>query len=452
MGDMWEVSSLPGVGRVLVASRDILPWEKVVCDTALVLAPTKHPVCLGCLGPLGPTSIPCSQCSWPVCRQECAVAVNHRAEFGVLTAARVRPEEGGDSAWFYFPVLAVLRLVLLKQEDPDRWRQVEGLMDHWDQHCGQDNVREGIHNITVFIQDRLGLVWVQEQDIQHCYGVLKTNSIAVKAGGQAVFPVASLLSHSCVSNLEPLGDTGDRIVFRAKRRIQRGEELSIRYITFLQCKEDIQERLGKEWMFACSCHRCQDPTEMKTYYSSLQCQCGGFYTQIQNSQESKEETKSRLHKCSDCGNLTDLSSTLDQVSSLSSQLDTNGWSEGVETAVQNLSGCHPSFHLSIQLHIKYLDTFQDDPNTVTALALVERAGYVLDILSALDNGCTKLSGHYLMVLLTARLRLIMMKKEELEKCDLMAVLKDIARNKLKAAKRLSDFCIEDTGISAGTTA
>ena len=45
----WRVESLPDCGRVLTATRDIAPFELVISDTALVLAPNDQPVCLGCL-------------------------------------------------------------------------------------------------------------------------------------------------------------------------------------------------------------------------------------------------------------------------------------------------------------------------------------------------------------------------------------------------------------------
>ena len=47
---MYNIETVEGMGRVLVAARDILPWELVIDDTCLVLAPNNYPVCLGCLG------------------------------------------------------------------------------------------------------------------------------------------------------------------------------------------------------------------------------------------------------------------------------------------------------------------------------------------------------------------------------------------------------------------
>ena len=47
---IFTVDTLPGVGRVLTAARDIAAWELVLEDTCLVIAPNDFPVCLGCLG------------------------------------------------------------------------------------------------------------------------------------------------------------------------------------------------------------------------------------------------------------------------------------------------------------------------------------------------------------------------------------------------------------------
>ena len=39
-GGIWEFTRLPIVGSVLVAGREIQPWERLLTDTALVTAPT----------------------------------------------------------------------------------------------------------------------------------------------------------------------------------------------------------------------------------------------------------------------------------------------------------------------------------------------------------------------------------------------------------------------------
>ena len=73
------------------------------------------------------------------------------------------------------------------------------------------------------------------EHVQHCYGVLRTNSVDIVHGnGQALFPVVCIMSHSCSANLEPVSDPSTRVSFRAKRKIRRGEELTILYTDFLE--------------------------------------------------------------------------------------------------------------------------------------------------------------------------------------------------------------------------
>ena len=74
---------------------------------------------------------------------------------------------------------------------------------HWEVFSKDEVLVEGTAKMTDFMQKHLGLSWVSVEDVQHCFGVLKTNSMKIKEGrGQVIFPIASLLSHSCSPNLE----------------------------------------------------------------------------------------------------------------------------------------------------------------------------------------------------------------------------------------------------------
>merc|ERR1711972_82611 len=119
------------LGRILVASRVILPWEQVVKDEAIVLAPTDRVVCLGCLQPLPDQPLPCPGCTWPLCSSTCTsstCASHHKAECKVLREAGLRPV---DSPHLYF-VLSVMRGLLIKQENSSAWAKVEKMMDNWE--------------------------------------------------------------------------------------------------------------------------------------------------------------------------------------------------------------------------------------------------------------------------------------------------------------------------------
>ena len=61
------------------------------------------------------------------------------------------------------------------------------------------------------------------------HGALQTNAVSlVSAAGRGCYATVSLLSHSCVPNLEPAADPGRVMRLRAKRRISCGEQLTMR--------------------------------------------------------------------------------------------------------------------------------------------------------------------------------------------------------------------------------
>ena len=130
-------------------------------------------------------------------------------------------------------------------------------MDHAEDLELEPGRAEATTRLTRLLHDQFGLNWVTRADVRHCFGVLKTNAIRLGDEGeaQAVYPNVCLMSHSCVSNLELLGDPGETVAFRAKRRIGKGEELTIRYLPFLQSRESIQAKLKKDWHFTCTCPR-----------------------------------------------------------------------------------------------------------------------------------------------------------------------------------------------------
>jgi len=452
---IWEVSRVPGVGRVLVAARDILPMEKVLEDMPIVLAPAANGVCLGCMGDLDDSMVLCGQCKWPMCRKECQDDPSHKTECSLMKKAGVVPNE--DSGWLYFPVVAILRFILLKQEDPQAWCRLKDSMDHWEYHRKDHRVVEIMRRVTNFLRIKLGLNWVLEEDVQHCFGVLKTNAVDINTGGrvQALYPLASIMSHSCLANLEPLSDTGANVVFRSKRKINRGEELSIRYTNCLRPKEARQKKIREEWLFTCACTRCTDPTELGSHFSNLQCDCGGFYTRHTEEKETKKNIKEYEtmedgmevnkcpHVCSDCDKLVDLSKQLKEVTKLSHHLDTYGYSEELEDAFQSIPGCHPNFYLTLQLNRMFVDRFEEDSDPERIIDLVRRADSVFRTLRMIEGGWTKLSGIYMMMLMAAQLKLVNLKMDEMSSSNMILILKEITKGKIKAAQMISDFCIEN---------
>ena len=74
--------------------------------------------------------------------------------------------------------------------------------------------------------------WVRDEDVQHAFGVLKTNGVGhINKNGAKVcflYPLVSLMSHSCAANLDIADSPARSVKFVAKRLIRRGDELTWR--------------------------------------------------------------------------------------------------------------------------------------------------------------------------------------------------------------------------------
>ena len=68
---------------------------------------------------------------------------------------------------------------------------------------------------------------VTEQDVRFAFGSLQTNAIGLFCG-RALYPLVSLMSHSCVPNLTAMVNPGEAIAFKANKNIEANEELTIR--------------------------------------------------------------------------------------------------------------------------------------------------------------------------------------------------------------------------------
>ena len=68
-------------------------------------------------------------------------------------------------------------------------------------------------------------------------GLLWTNSFSCKdSEGMAIFPVFSIVSHSCLPNASPILLQSHRLALEAKTDIAEGEEITISYVSIMQVK------------------------------------------------------------------------------------------------------------------------------------------------------------------------------------------------------------------------
>ena len=226
--ELWVPDFEEGVGRIIKAKRDIEIGEIVLTDTALLAVPDGFPVCLGCLGQVDGSFL-CPGCACPVCSDRCQELSTHAAECELLAKNEVIPAgiDCGAPHGLY-AVLPVVRALLLKQNDPKKYQVVEELMDHWEERREEKGVVGTVNFMGAFCRTKLGMEWVTDKDVQHAFGVLKTNGVGQGSHKCFLYPNLSLISHSCAANLDMVDRPANTIQLVAKRRIQMGEELTWR--------------------------------------------------------------------------------------------------------------------------------------------------------------------------------------------------------------------------------
>jgi len=277
----YEIKFTPDVGRYVVASRDIKQGEIIFTENApLVVGPNQEcpALCLVCLGP-GDVEVICEGCGWPMCSSECAEEHRYSQECSLLSS--VPAPEFQDSETIseaYHPILP-LRLLLKKKDFPAVNRLAELFMDHKEDrktsqywpYC-QEKVVPFIRSICPEFSD---------EEINRAIGLLEVNCYEVKNyvtfGVRGFFPLASLLSHSCIANCRTIWQTeapfGNKTY--AVTDIKKGEEIFTSYLRSSLCSLIRRKSIKESWYFDCKCRRCCDKTELGTHCNTLKCnKCG----------------------------------------------------------------------------------------------------------------------------------------------------------------------------------
>ena len=131
----FKVDTLPGVGRMVTAVRDIKAGELILTEVSPVWGPANktRPVCVGCCGPWRVGGDTCPRCGWPVCGDTCRDGPLHQLECHVLAKCppELRPQfTRDDEDTNAFAVILPLRLAMLARHDDNIAGRLALLMDH----------------------------------------------------------------------------------------------------------------------------------------------------------------------------------------------------------------------------------------------------------------------------------------------------------------------------------
>ncbi|XP_069833325.1 histone-lysine N-methyltransferase SMYD1 isoform X2 [Dendropsophus ebraccatus] len=99
------------------------------------------------------------------------------------------------------------------------------------------------------------------QYVSHIFGVISCNGFTLsdqrglQAVGVGIFPNLCLVNHDCWPNCTVIFNNG-KIELRALGKINKGEELSVSYVDFLNLSEERRKQLKKQYYFDCTCEHC----------------------------------------------------------------------------------------------------------------------------------------------------------------------------------------------------
>ena len=278
----YQVSEVPGVGRVVLAGRGVAAGEELWREEELVVGPSTKvpPVCLGC-GRRVSGRVRCPGCQWPLCSESCPEIWRHSdTECRVIAPSgrHVPDSEGQDEDCPLYRAIMVLRVLQLPPEQLDYVLQ---FMDHGDSRESQECAL-----LVETIRESWGQQEYSEQLIRRVDGILDINTVEhrVEGGpsGRAFLPITSLASHDCRSNsVKDKVSVPGWVVTRAKVDIKAGEEITFHYCGGLKGRLVRRDVLREGWRFWCGCQRCGSRDELGAEMSSLLCHCGGVVRPVQ---------------------------------------------------------------------------------------------------------------------------------------------------------------------------
>ena len=236
------------------------------------------------------------------------------------------------------------------------------MMDHNKEHAKKETSWTAYHeHVASFLLDKCGLRKdYTEEEVLHALGVLDVNSVKINSGGQTyssghgLYPLTSLLSHSCISNCKTVLKSDYSIECKATVFIAEGEEITKQYVSPLETTQLRREKLRSGWYFECACLRCLDPSECGALTSATRCvRCGEGSILPRDPLDERAEA---VWQCDNCGFATTLGAIEKLVSYFTDKLSQPSVVQSVEALEDMLEKSarllHPNHYVVTLVRIK----------------------------------------------------------------------------------------------------
>ncbi|KAG0485280.1 hypothetical protein HPP92_009359 [Vanilla planifolia] len=282
------VSWLPGKGRGLVATRDFFPGDAIINEDAYASSPSKSStgsVCDGCFASAKLKK--CSGCRmvW-YCGSACQKSEwkLHQLECRALAML------SDDRKKMLTPTIKlVVRLVLRRKlqndwviptTETDNYDLVDALVSHMSSLEEKQLVLYA--QMANLVKVVLPFVEIDLKEMTEIFSKLSCNAHTIcdselRPLGTGLYPVISIINHSCVPN-SVLVFEGQNAFVRAVERIHKGEEVVISYIETAATSKTRQNDL-RQYFFTCSCLRCSQDLKEDAILEGFKCvdyTCDGF--------------------------------------------------------------------------------------------------------------------------------------------------------------------------------
>lgn len=121
----------------------------------------------------------------------------------------------------------------------------------------------------------------EESLVEQACGLILTNTFEVMRSPQeapllGIYEEPSLMNHDCIGNTRLVMSPDLQLTVYASVDIKAGMPILFNYVRPLDSIIERQKYLKRNKFFRCTCARCRDPTDLKTYVSALRCpKCNG---------------------------------------------------------------------------------------------------------------------------------------------------------------------------------
>uniref|UniRef100_A0A8C5MB05 [histone H3]-lysine(4) N-trimethyltransferase n=1 Tax=Leptobrachium leishanense TaxID=445787 RepID=A0A8C5MB05_9ANUR len=274
-----EIFNSEGKGRGLKSTKEFWAGDVIFAETAyaaVVFDNLTHNVCHTCFKRQEKLHR-CGQCKFAhYCDRTCQkdAWLNHKNECSAVKKLGKAPNEN---------IRLAARIMWRIERESSGLAEgclvsIDDLQNHIDNF--QDEEKNGLMDD---VQNFLDYWLSQGQQfgmnyISHIFGVISCNGFTLsdqrglQAVGVGIFPNLCLVNHDCWPNCTVIFNNGNheavksmyhtqmRIELRSLGKINKGDELSVSYIDFLNLTEDRQQQLKRQYYFDCTCEQCTKKT------------------------------------------------------------------------------------------------------------------------------------------------------------------------------------------------